>query len=330
MNDWRLAEIWNKALEVNEQRPVKSRDNLWASELGKSPIDLFLKLKGTEPTNPPNARSLRKFEAGNVFEWIVSLILKRAGILTESQKWSSYQYPDLLKVTGKADFIAGGIPEVKNAIDELKNLGIPQVFIRGAESIAMYLEDKGELKTKPLEIKSVSAFMFDAIEKSGKAMKNHRMQLFHYLKSDNYTQGAIIYICRDDLRMFEIPVFNPSAVEDEYREAITTISKFVQEDKQPPLEKEIIFDEEFGRFSQNFNVGYSGYLTMLYGYKDQKEVDDKNRPIVSKWNRVLARAKDKKNLTPKNLDVIEEIKKSSFNFDECVKFALVEEEEEIN
>src|SRR5258708_20285530 len=101
---WGLATAWNASLIDTEERELKVRDNLWASELGKAPIDVWLKMHGTKPTNPPNARSLRKFEAGNVFEWIVSLILKRAGILRESQKWSSFQYPGLLKVTGKPHF----------------------------------------------------------------------------------------------------------------------------------------------------------------------------------------------------------------------------------
>ena len=83
---WGLSEVWNKSLEEQEQRPLSFRDHLWASELGKAPVDLWLKLRAVPPTNPPNPRSLRKFEAGNVFEWIVSLILKRAGILKESQR----------------------------------------------------------------------------------------------------------------------------------------------------------------------------------------------------------------------------------------------------
>ena len=63
-----MAEVWNTALEDQEKRQVKPREKLWASELGGATIDLYLKLKGTELSNPPNARSLRKFEAGNIFE----------------------------------------------------------------------------------------------------------------------------------------------------------------------------------------------------------------------------------------------------------------------
>src|SRR3990167_1224847 len=157
---WGFAEVWTASLLEIEQRPMKARDHLWASELGKSPIDLYLKLKGTEPTNPPNARSMRKFEAGNVFEWIVSLILKRAGVLHESQKWMSYQYEGLLEVTGKADFIVGGTPDYEKAVADITELDLPDVFVRATKTIMQHFKDfylEG-LAMMPLEIKSVGAY----------------------------------------------------------------------------------------------------------------------------------------------------------------------------
>ena len=134
-SSWGLAEVWNKSLEKMEVRDPEPRSHLWASELGKAPIDLYLKLKGVKPSNPPNARSMRKFEAGNVFEWIVSLILKRAGVLKEQQHWCSHQYPGLMKVTGKADFIAGGTPDYVKWKKELEILELPNVFVRATENL---------------------------------------------------------------------------------------------------------------------------------------------------------------------------------------------------
>ena len=78
---WSFFKIWNESLEQREERPPKERQNLWASELGKSQVDVYLKMKGIAPTNPFSARSLRKFEAGNIWEWIVGLVLLRAGML---------------------------------------------------------------------------------------------------------------------------------------------------------------------------------------------------------------------------------------------------------
>lgn len=318
---WKFASVWNKALEQQENKPLKERNHLWASELGKSPIDLYLKLTGVKPTNPPNARSLRKFEAGNIFEWIVSLILKRAGILQESQKWTSFQYPGLLQTTGKADFIVGGIPKgAEEAINEMRTLGLPDVFIRGAEAVARHLMTfTSGLKPMPLEIKSVSSFMFEALESKGVASRNHRLQLFHYLKSTEYDQGRIVYISRDDLRMMEIVIEKNSPVEHDYRQAIETISKYILTKEKPPLEQPITFDEDLCKFSKNYNVAYSNYLTMLYGFKDQKEFDDKYTSMVSSWNRVVSRLKEGKTMTEKNNLILEQIKQAGFSVENILK-----------
>jgi hypothetical protein len=329
---WGFSEVWNQSLLDATQRPMKQRNNLWASELGKAPIDLWLKMRGIEPTNPPNPRSMRKFEAGNVFEWIVSLILKRAGILKESQKWSSYQYPELLEVTGKADFIAGGKPDYEKWKNEMAQLDLPDVFLRAGDRIMKYFAENypDGLTEMPLEIKSVSAFMFEALEKKKSSSKMHRLQTFHYLKSENRPIATIVYICRDDLRMMEFLVENPSETENEYREAIEKISKYHLSNEKPPLENPIEFSEDIGKFAKNFNVAYSGYLTMLYGFKDQAEFDAKYTPIVSRWNRVMARIKAGDNMTDKNKEVIKEIEDAGYNLKELINNFVSNGDEQIN
>src|SRR3990167_9806570 len=72
--NWTFTDIWNKSILDRKERPTIARNRLWASELGKSHLDIYLKMQGEITTNPPNARSLRKFEAGNIWEWIVGLI----------------------------------------------------------------------------------------------------------------------------------------------------------------------------------------------------------------------------------------------------------------
>lgn len=311
--DWGFAQVWNKSLMRSDSRPAKVRDNLWASELGKSPVDLYLRMTGVEPTNPPNARSMRKFEAGNVFEWIVGLILKRAGILKDNQKWTSYQYPGLLKVTGKLDFIAGGTPDFGKAVRELEELGLPDVFVRAAEAMKTYFAATypGGLVEKPLEIKSVSAFMFDALERRKKGSKMHRLQLFHYLKSEGFTHGNLVYICRDDLRMMEVSV-GPET-EEEYYGFIERMTALYRAGVRPDPEQPIVFDDDTGRFTTNFNVAYSGYLTLVYGLKDQAEFDAKYKGTVGRWNRVLNRVKNGDKMTPKNLEVLVEITEAGFD-----------------
>jgi len=318
---WTFYECWNSTLEKREERKIEPRDRIWASELGGSMVDRYLKMTGVKPTNPPNPRSLRKFEAGNIWEWIVGLVLKRAGILLDSQGWVQFQYPGLLQVTGKLDYLAGGQPDWSKAKEEIHKFGFPDFFTRVGGAIVDYLSNKHPfgLDETVLEIKSCSSFMFERYEATGKANPNHVLQTYHYLKAKNLPEGHIVYISKDDVRMLEIAVFNPSPIEEIYKRDIQMMTDAVNSKQQPILEKEVEFNEVTGRFNHNWKVMYSQYLTMLYGYKDQKEFEDKYRPLMAKWNRVLGRCVEDKNMTQLNLDVIEGIQKVFPNFNELVK-----------
>jgi len=362
-NAWTMAGVWNAALVSKEDRPAQERSRVWASELGKPNIEIFLKMRGVQPTNPPNPRSKRKFEAGNMFEWIVGLVLKRAGILKENQKWVDYTYPGLIQVTGKIDFIAGGVPDYEHYRANLEALELPEFFMTASQAIVEHFQKNypdglGDLF---LEIKSCSSFMMDAMERTQNASKNHRLQLFHYLKACNFPRGNIVYICRDDLRMLEIPVINSTdnpemaSVESEYKEAIEQISafytahkntplekfllkpdtsdelkwKWVQLDGLPTLEPVIVWDKDLRKFSRNWGVEYSSYLTMLYGFESQKQFEDMVMPIVARWNRVLGRVKDNAKMTPKNIDVIKEMQFNGFKVEELApQYSGGEKEEE--
>lgn len=329
-----MADVWNAALEDQEKREMKPREKLWASELGGSAIDLYHKLKGIEQSNPPNARSLRKFEAGNVFEWIVSLILKRANILVESQKWCQYRYEGLLPVSGKADFIAGSTPDFgkgQEFVDFLKRAEIPEVFTRCFDRVLAHIKAKypNGLEEMPVEVKSISSFAADLMERTGQPIDRHAVQEFHYLIANGYPKGLLVYVCRDDLRMFEFVVERSNPIwEEKYRGAIERISKYYYANEVPPKEPMLIF--EGGKFSKNFNIEYSGYLTLLYGFKEPREYSEIYGKKAGNWTRVLRRVKDAKKMTPKNEEVLAEIRESGYNIEELVALmpdAPVEEEE---
>lgn len=318
MPTWGMAEVWNAALLEREERPVSKREKLWASELGRSPIDTWLKMKGTPYTNPPNARALRKFEAGNVFEWIVSLVLKRAGILKDGQKWCEHRYEGLLPVSGKADFIAGGTIDVKAAkdfIEFLERAEIPAVFLRCFDRIIEYLNKTypNGVEEMPLEIKSVSAYAMDMLEKTRVANAMHRRQAFHYLIANGYEKSLLIYICRDDLRMMEFDVHKTPIEEQSYKNAIETVSKYYYADERPPLEKLIIWDDEYGRFSKNLGVEWSPYMTMLYGFKEPREYSEVYAKQATNWNRVLKRLKEQKKMTEKNEIILKEMRDAGYD-----------------
>ena len=321
---WSFSYIWNASLEENKQnKPVEPRQKIWASEMGGAFIDRYLKMTGVQPTNPPNPRSLRKFEAGNIWEAIVGYVLLRAGILQRKQEWIQHQYPNLLPVSGKLDFIAGGMPDYNKAFNTIQKEfdWLPVFVTRATANIVQTLREKfpNGLDNIILEIKSCSSFMFEKYERTGISDPKHKLQNFHYLKCKNMPEGHLCYISKDDARMLEVGVLNPSLVEDDYKKDIETISNFVVNNIQPPKEKYIIFDKDWGTFSANWKVGYSNYLTMLYKLENQKEFDDLYKPIAERWNRVLQRVIDKKELTANNQEAIKEMKEYGFDIDNLME-----------
>jgi hypothetical protein len=170
-----------------------------------------------------------------------------------------------------------------------------------------------------LEVKSCSSFMFERYEKSGTASPQHKLQLFHYLKAKDMPEGHIVYICKDDARMLEVGVMNPSIIEEEYKKDISEISTYVLENKLPPLEKPIVYNDETGEFSANWKVGYSNYLTMLYKFENQFAFDNTYKPIAERWNRVLGRIDEGKEMTANNKLAMEEIVSKGFYLGEIIK-----------
>lgn len=288
--DWTLSEVWNTAT-IPEEKEVKPRENMWASELGKGVADVVLKMRGEQPTNPPDGRARRKFEAGNIYEWVVRLVLLRAGILVKSQERLAHQYEGLVEVTGRLDFEAGGKPTYDEALESLQALELPDVINRASRAMVEYMKEKYPhgMESTIIEVKSVSVFMFEGLERTKQAMSHHRLQLAHYLKVKGYKRGVVIYLCRDDLRMFEAEVIMDDELEAEYRASIEEISRVYLSGEMPPLEPMVYYDEDSERFAKNWRVAYSNYLTKLYGIKNQGEFDEVYAPMVERWNRVLNR-----------------------------------------
>lgn len=311
---WNISKIWNEAIEQKEDKPVVARNRIWASELGKSDIDLYLKLLGTESSNPFDSRAKRKFEAGNLFEWIIKMILIRCGIYNESQKWVGNSEFGL-DVSGKIDHLAGGIPkydEAKKAIDEME---LPELFSRATEKILDYFkaEYPDGLPQQGIEVKSTSSFGIEKVYFTGKALAGHDLQAFHYAYNEKIPFN-LLYICRDDLRMAEIPILQDDKdLLERYKNKIGTITNFYNKKEMPPKEAEILWEEETQRFTKNFNIEYSSYLTKIYGFATPNDYDEKVGSKIESWNRVIGRIKEGKTLTDKNKVAISEM--SEFGVD---------------
>lgn len=318
---WEFANVWNQSLTVRQERALGPRDYVWASEIGGGMLDRYLKMNGVKPSNAPNNRSLRKFQAGDIWEWLCALVLKRAGILLEQQTKLSYQYPGLLRVSGKLDFLAGGQPDWRRARKELSFLGLPEMLENASLAIINNLESRfgnDVLKTIVLEIKSCSTFMYAKYERSRQPGVNHRSQEFHYLKALGMNEGHIVYVCRDDCMLLEFPVLNPSPVEAEYVADLTEITGYILNKERPCLEQEILFDEKLFRFEKNWKIEYSNYLTMLYGFEEPIHYREKVDKTIASYNRTFKRCVVGDKMTKLNLEVIEIAKKRFPAWDELV------------
>ena len=316
MDNFSIANIWNSAIEKKD-RPIQSRDHLYASELGGSMIDRFHKLKGTPYTNPPNSRSMRKFMAGDIWEWIIKTVLVRAGIPFTTQDHVELKYEGLLPITGRIDFIIGGVTNYTEAIKHLEAEDIPDFIKTPAKAIIEGLRatypDKIPLKV--LEIKSVGSFIFESLLEQDNPRTHHMLQGAIYGLTTKLPVD-IVYVCRDDCRLLQYNIDHiVPELEKEIKKDLEQITKYHKDDIEPPKEELILLEN--GKFKTNWKIQYSPYLTMLYTIGDKKietpdEYFEAISPLVSSWNRVLTRIKNNDKMTPSNLEKIEEMKKYGF------------------
>lgn len=337
---WSLSKIWNLALEQTQEREIVPRNKIYASELGRSDVDTWLKMQGTIPTNPPNDRAHRKFHAGDLYEWFVFLVLKKCGILINKQLPVKSQIEGCVEVSGRLDYIAGGIPDYETGqkkIDELiAELEMPPLFHQVTKNFIEILKKEYPqgLDEKVLEVKSVAVFGFNKVEKTNKALAGHDLQNFHYAKGLQM-EGALCYISRDDLRMYEIPILpNDQKLLEKYEKKVKSISGYYLENQMPPAEPVILFDEDTYKFSKNFNVEYSPFLKKLYNIDSPDEYDKMFKQRIASWNRVLGRVAKGDKMTPKNIEALTDMRNFGFDVDQIIKEvvanapAVVEEETE--
>ena len=319
---WTIAEVWNQALESREERKLEERDYIWASELGGAYIDRYYKMKAIPPTNSPDSRMLRKFEAGNMMEWLVGMVLKRAGLYKTSQEHLRFQYPGLLAVTGRLDFLAGGKIDWEKARANVFELELPEFFGRAATNIINYLSSNypNGLDDIVLEVKSCSSFMYDKYKNAG-ADPRHILQAFHYLKCKDLSEAHIIYISRDDLRLLETNIVNPSLIEEAYYSDIAKMTTILNNKIETEKESLVIYDSRSGKFKLNWKVQYSSYITKIYGYANQDAYDREWKSRIASWNRVMTRCVVGDTMTLLNKKVIEDAKTIFPNWDQLVENA---------
>lgn len=313
--NWSLAEIWNEAA-LKEDRPMKKRNYVYASEIGGAMYDRFLKMTAVPYTNPPTNRSMRKFLAGNIWEHTVKQILISSGVYKRDEiKVDAMPYDDCLPVHGRLDFIAGGFIDGDEAFKRLAALALPDYLFNVGKKIIESLEGQ-ELTEKIIELKSCSTFAMDKVDKMNAPILQHTLQGTHY-EMNAHMPADIVYICKDDCRMAQFSI-DLAVSEPLYKADLQQITEIMKKGKKPPLEPLTKLDMMLGKFTRNLGVEYSPYLSH-YGF-DTPEDYHAAVTHIEPWNRVLNRLvmiETKKTtptgkaitLTSGNKTVLEEVEK---------------------
>lgn len=339
---WELSSLWNKSLLTIPERPLMPRNYIYASELLGSYVDRYLKMNAVPMTNKPNDRSLRKFSAGHMFEWVIGLVLTLTGVLKSRQLRGEYQLPGMLQVAGKFDFIAGGEVDWEKAKEEVKNIqklfsislsDMPPIVFHAIEQVINSFEK--EFKNNPLkevifECKSVSSFMSDKIERTNKPMPHHVLQCQHYLLANEMDEAYLFYISKDDMIGHQFSVYNDKETLLEYANDVKQMTEYYNNGFDaknplkfaPPKEKEVIFDDSSFRFTTNYKVEYSSYLTMLYPeFSSPMAYRMKWDKQILAWNRVFKRVVKGDKITASNQEYINQIKVEFPDWEKFVELA---------
>lgn len=275
---WTLQNIWNETL-VNERREVTARDHIHASEIGKNHWERYQKMIGTPFTNEFEERILRKFSAGLFFEQMIGHVLQKIGILYSAQRRIEIpETADTLKVTGYADYEAGGITDWTEAEKRVREAGFPEAILNICLSLIQYFKKEypAGLTKQLYEIKSVNSQVFWAKKDYlQEAYPWHVFQIYTYMKQLGYEQGTILYISKDDLTVKEINVYKSDALEKSWQDDVKKMTEYYRGGKIPPLPETCVWDERQKlRFSAKRELEEAGTEAELHNILQKNKLGE--------------------------------------------------------
>lgn len=328
--DWHLGEMWNMAA-FKPQKPLVRRDYVYASELGGSMVDRYLKMNAVPMTDPPNTRSLGKFLAGRLWEKSVKNVLKACGIYHRDEVvCNSAPYSDTLEVHGRCDFICGAFETefAQYQLDAIKDFIDEDLYHKGC-GIIQKLGGK-PLKTKGIELKSCSSYVYDRVVSTKRPIPIHAQQGNYYQRFLKIPFD-VSYISKDDSFMVDAAI-DSANMEPLLRADLERITYFILKGIVPPSEPIMAFNYLLGKFEKNIQIEYSPYISMR-GYKSPYEYRQSVEPLIKRWNNVLNRyaaieggsltktGKEMK-LSPQNKEVRAEIIRDGYDFDELLRVKM--------
>ena len=281
--------------EYRDKEP-KERDYVYASELGGSVFDVWMKMKNKPQSHPPNARSQRKFKMGNRLEDEVKELYEITGLLIQDEKRVTREpTSDMVGISGRLDFFLSydGMRDRARSADNLT--GWKKDLVEKIRSNSPI-----EPRTWITELKSVSSQMFPIRERE--PAPNHWLQAGFYAKEEG-VPALIEYISKDD-GLMAAHFVNVDDAHEKTIKWLKELSGYYLADERPPLEPLIVNNN--GRCAKNWKVEYSAYLEE-YGFELPMHYRDYVSPKIGRWNRVLKKVEEKAKITDDNKKALDEM-----------------------
>lgn len=310
-----FVSMFDTALAMSEEREFKARNYMYASEIGMGMYDRYLSMMGTYPSNLPNEIAIRKFKIGNMIEDFFKLVLYEVGLLHAHEERVMSNFDFGCTVSGRLDILYGGkfnFQDIGDSLGRLRFLSFIGILSKAIKEFAERNKNV-EYSITGLEIKSVSDYMYNKIDSRGTPEPHHALQSFHYAYWKQIP-FLIVYFDKNNGRIKEFWIMpDDKELYSLYCSDIVKMSNYYNTRSIPPKEGLISFSND--RFSENWNVLYSKYLTAEYGFGSKEAYKNFVGPTIGRWNRVMGRIKGEKELTKDNISAIEEMRKAGFNID---------------
>ena len=326
---WSIQGIWNESAGQMRREP-KARDYISFSDLGKKDFySRYQKMMGVPESNPTELRVLRVFAAGDEFHHLLKTVFKKTGLFIKSQddkdasgnnQWSIIEPMDkMLKVLGKYDVLAGGVPNLERAKKAITESDLSDFVKDRSIKIAEYFAEKYAqgLKHMIYEFKSINSMAFwNKKDYLTDAYPHHLLQLYGYLKANQMEEGRILYISKDDLMMAEFPLYYPNEkLEKLLNEDIEQMSHYILNKIEPPKPEDVVFDEAKkltfqrdkkkivinGCYVENWEVARSPYFTKMTGFKTVDDWQESIKGRIANLNGKLKEDYDKNGAQVPNL-----------------------------
>jgi hypothetical protein len=316
---WSIMSVWNEMNDLSKVREPKIRDYISPSDIGKNYWDRYQKMMGVPEDMPYTSRVLRIFSAGDEFHNLMKNVFKAGGIFINSQDdsgWSVIEPTEkTLKVLGKYDVLAGGVPNVQKVKEHCELMGFSQFVKERTIKLAENLLERypNGLPKLLYEFKSINSMAFWGKKNYlMEAYPWHTLQCYAYLKANNLSEGRVLYISKDDLTTAEFPIFCPNEkLENDLQKDLEEMSYFIKNKIEPPKPELIVFNPKGscsfqlnkkkyktkGCYEANWEVKRSSWFKTLTGFDNVEKWEESiNQEILDKNNKLKAEFKEMNNL----------------------------------